>query len=187
MKASLTVALVMLTATAAMAEPLTGRAAKKLLFPAKVAAQAEMLPSSGLSAEDQTILAAVASQQPYYGAIAISPEDGLLAESTIAAANHHDTAAAEVAALAQCEAKRTGAVPCVIAALIRPEGYEARDLSLSRDATAAVRADYPAKGGALAISAATGAWGLGKGADAALAACTAKAAEITDCAVVIAD
>ncbi len=187
MKASLTVALMMLTATAAIAEPMSGRAAKKLLFPAKAAVQAEMLPSSGLSAEDQTILASVATQQPYYCAIAISPEDGLLAESTVAAANYHDTAAAEVAALAQCEAKRTGATPCVIAALIRPEGYEARDLSLSRDASAAFRADYPAKRGALAISGTTGAWGLGQGADAALAACAAKGAEITDCAVVIAD
>lgn len=186
MRTTLTIALIMLAATPVLAEPLSGKAAKKALFAAKGAA-VEMLPGSGLSAEDQTILTSVATQQPYYGAIAVSPDDGLLAESTVAAANYHDTAAAQAVALAECEAKKTGSQPCVIAALIRPEGYEPRDLSLSRDATAGFRADYAGRGGALAISAATGAWGLGKGADAALAACAAKAAGITDCNVVIAD
>jgi len=180
---TLTVILILLSAVAASAEPLTGRAAKKLMFPAK-GALVEMRPEAGLSAQDQTVLATVAAQQPYYGAIAISPGEGLMSEATVAAANYHDTAAAGTAALADCNARKKAAPACVIAALIRPEGYEARALQLSLDATAALRKDYGGKGSALAISAATGAWGLGQGAEAAVAACAAKAAA-TDCTVVI--
>lgn len=167
------------------AAPLTERDARKLMFAPKRLA-VEMRPDSGLSAQDQTVLESVAAQQPYYGAIAISPDEGLMSEATVAAANYHDTAAAESAALAECDAKKTGSSPCVIAALIRPEGHEARALQLSLDATVALRADYPAKGGALAISAMTGAWGIGVGAEAALASCALRPGA-TDCAVVVQD
>ncbi len=172
-------------ASDATAQTLPGKDARKLLFPGKGAA-VEMTPDSGLSAQDQTVLASVAAQQPYYGAIAISPDEGLLSEATVAAANYHDTAAAETVALADCNARKTGAVPCVIAALIRPEGYEPRLLQLSLDATAALRSDYPGRGGALAISDLTGAWGVGDGADAAVTACAAKGGA-TDCVVVVQD
>ncbi len=185
MKAAPVLLLAGLMALPAMAEPLTEKAARKVLFAPKGAA-VEMMAGSGLSEQDQAVLALVAAQQPYYGAIAISPDEGMMSEATVAAANYHDTAAAEAAALAECDAKKTGGAACVIAALIRPEGYEARPLQLSVDATTALRGDYPGKGGALAISGLTGAWGIGQGADAALSACAAKTGA-TDCIVVVQD
>ena len=185
MKAALTLTLILLSATTALAEPLTGKAAKKLLFPVK-GASVDMRPDSGLSEQDQTVLGTVAAQQPYYGAIAISPGEGLMSEATVAAANYHDTAAAEAAALADCNGKKKAKAPCVIAALIRPDGYEARPLQLSLDATTAFRKDYDGMGSALAISAATGGWGIAQGAEAAVAACAAKAGA-KDCTVVVAD
>ena len=186
MKTALTIALTILIATSAGADPLTGKTAKKLLF-APDAAEAEMLPGSGLSEQDQTVLKSVAEAQPYYGAIAISPDEGLMSEATVAAADYHDTAAAEAVALAECNAKKTGAAPCVTAALIRPKGWEAREVQLSQTATTGYRDDYAGKGGALAVSAATGAWGIGKGYDAALTACAGAEGKVTDCAVLIAD
>jgi hypothetical protein len=185
MKAALALTSALVFASGAFAEPLTNKAARKALFAVKVAS-VEMMADSGLPEQDQTVLASVAAQQPYYGAIAISPDEGLLSEATVAAANYHDTAAAESAALADCNAKKTGITPCVIAALIRPDGYEPRDLQLSQDATVAFRKDYPGNGGALAISALTGAWGMGKGTEAAIATCAAKAGA-TDCMVVVQD
>ncbi len=185
MKSVFALTVMLVSATGLCAEPMTGKDARKALIGGK-ASEAELAADSGLSDEDKTVLVAVATQQPYYGAIAISPGDGLLSEATVAAANFHDTAAAERAALADCNAKKTAAEDCVIAALIRPKGHEQRDLQLSLDATAAFDADYAGKGGALAVSVVTGAWGLGQGAEAAIAACAAKAGA-TDCAVVIAD
>ena len=185
MKSALTLMLILASASMTLAEPLTGSAAKKVLFPLK-GTSIEMRADSGLSEQDQAILAAVAAQQPYYGAIAISPADGMMSEATVAAANYHDTAAAEAAALAECNSKKAGDVGCVIAALIRPEGYVVRPIQLSLDATAAFRKDYPRRGGALAISSATGSWGIGKGAEAAMSACAAKTGA-ADCAVVIAN
>ena len=185
MKAALAPTLALMFTTAAMAEPVTGRQARKALFP-EAGASVEITADSGLSAQDQRVLATVAAQQPYYGAIAISPDEGLLSEATVAAANHHDNAAAEAAALAACNARKTAAAPCVIAALIRPEGYAARALQLSQDATAALRAGYPGRGGALAVSGSLGAWGIGKGAESAIADCAAKGGA-TDCMVVVQD
>ena len=201
MKAAIALTLGLICATAALAEtqadpqsnpqssllaaPLSGKDARKLVITAKTAV-VEVMLDAGLSAPDQTALGLVGAQQPYYGAIAISPGDGLLSEATVAAANYHDTAAAQIAALAECDAKKTTPAACVIAALIRPDGYAPRALQLSVDATTALRKDYPGKGGALAISAQTGAWGIGAGADAATAACAAKGGA-TDCAVVVQD
>jgi hypothetical protein len=182
-KAALTLTLILLSATAGLAEPVTAKAAKKLLFAPK-GGTVEMRPGTGLSEQDQTVLATVAAQQPYYGAIAISPDEGMLSEATVAAANYHDTTSAEAAVLAECDAKKTGTTPCVIAALIRPEGYEVRPLQLSLDATVAFREDFP-RNGALAISATTGAWGIGADAEAAVTACAKDT--VADCTAVIVD
>ena len=185
MKAALALILGVACATSASAESLTAKAARKMLFVPKGAA-VQMLAQSGLTERDQTVLASVAAQQPYYGAIAISPDEGLMSEATVAAANYHDTASAEAAALADCNARKSGAAPCVIAAVIRPEGYETRAFQLSLAATTGLRKDFPRKGGSLAISALTGAWGIGPGAEAAVAACT-ETANATDCTVVVQD
>ena len=83
-------------ATPALAEPMTGKAAKKLLF-APVTAEVEILPEAGLSQDMADALDMVGEGQPYYGAVAIAPEEGLMSEATVAAANFHDTTAAGVA------------------------------------------------------------------------------------------
>ncbi len=171
---------------AALAETLSGDAARTQLFdPAGV--QVGIVANAALPADQTEILKVVAADQPYYGAIAISPGEGLMSEATVAAANYHDERAATAAALAGCSAKKTADAACVVVAVIRPKGWEARAVTLSADATAGFEKDYPAKGGALAISASTGAWGIAAGGDDAVAACSAKNSAATDCVVVIAD
>lgn len=188
MKYRLSLALVALCTSTAGAEPLSGKAAKQALF-APVKAEVEVLAGAGLPAAEARALESVAMTQAYYGAIAISPDEGLMAEATVAAVNHHDTAAAGVVALAECNAKKTGKTDCVIAALIRPKGWKDAGFGLSSDATAAFKA-YDRKAGAMAISPSTGAWGMAAGAaaaEAALADCAARNDKAKDCVVVIAN
>ena len=167
----------------ALAQSVTGDEAASLLFPSAPAAVE--IDGQGVLAKDEAkMLAMVAQDQPYYAAIAISPDEGLMSEATIAAANHHTIEAASAAALGECNAKKKGAADCVIVAFVRPDGWEARPLQLSMAATQDF-ANY--SGGALAISAATGAWGMGGSADEAVAACVAKQEAATDCTVAIAD
>lgn len=173
----------------AVADVLTGKAAKKALFSGeKVAVQ--VMTQSFLVDNQAEILGSVATQQPYYGAIAVSPKEGLMSEATVAAANYHSVDAASVAALAGCDAARKADAPCVIVALVRPKGWEPRPMQMSADATAAFRKDYGGKGAALAVSATTGTWGIAKGENAAVAAVAACAEKLTganDCAVIVAD
>lgn len=174
---------------AAVAEVVTGKTAKQALFPA-TGVSVQVMKQAFLAEGQAEILASVATEQPYYGAIAVSPDEGLMSEATIAAANYHNQAAASAAALGGCDAARKGAAPCVIVALVRPAGWEARQIQLSADATAAFRKDYGGKGAALAVSAGTGTWGMANGenaADAAVAACAAKLTGQNDCSVVIVD
>jgi hypothetical protein len=178
-------------AAAAGAQTPTGETAAPLLF-APAGVEVEVLPQSFLAADQAAVLAQVAAGQPYYGAVALSPDEGLMSEATVAAANHHSTEAATAAALAGCDAKRRGATPCVIAALIRPKGWAPRGFQLSSGATAAVFDDYARvrRDKALAVSPATGLWGIGKGrgaAEKALADCAGKGQGVTDCAVVLVD
>ena len=176
-------------AQVAMAEVLNGKAAKNALFAGSDVA-VTVTKHSFLVDQQPQIIGSVASEQPYYGAIAVSPDEGLMSEATLAAANYHSVEAASVAALAGCDAARKGAAPCVIVAVVRPKGWEARPLQLSADATAAFIKDYGGKGSALAVSAATGTWGMAEGAnaaEAALAACAAKLTGQNDCAVIVID
>lgn len=170
----------------ALAAPMDGKSAKKALF-APVKAEVEILPGAGLPKDQAMILKSVGAAQLYYGAIAISPEKGLMFETTVAAANYHDVNAAAAAALAGCNAAKSGKKDCVVAALIRPKGWKDKGLSLSSDATAGFKSDYQMSGAALAISAGSGAWGIGADAKAAIAACIARNPAATDCGVVIAN
>ncbi|MDT8855893.1 5-aminolevulic acid synthase [Paracoccaceae bacterium Fryx2] len=180
--------LVLLAAGAASAGPIDGKGAQAMLFEAK-GAEVRMIAQPFLTEADAKILAVVGAQQPYYGAIAVSPEDGLMFDATVAAANHHSTEAASAAALAGCDAKRKGAARCVVVALIRPAGWVARPLQLSSDATEGFRKAYKGSGPrAMAVSLSTGLWGIASGPDApaaALAACAAKGAKADDCALAI--
>lgn len=179
-----------LLAGAAEAEPVTGKAARDMLFaPGK--AEVEMLPQDFLPADQAEMLKMVGAQQAYHGAIAVSPDEGIMVEATVAAANYHTVEAASVAALAGCEAKRKGRAPCAVVALIRPAAWKPAALTLSAAATEAFREGYGRRGPrALAASAASGVWGLGRGdgaAEAALAACAAMGRGVKDCAVAVAD
>ncbi len=174
-------ALCAVVGTGAMAQTVASGEAASMIYPPK-SSEVELLPSDALKKKEGKVVGMVAADQPYYAAIAISPDEGLMSEATVAAANYHDTDSASAAALAECNAKKTGAAECVIVALVRPEGWQAQPVQLSSDASA----DFAqAGGGAVAISAATGSWGVGADEAAALAACGARNANATDCAVVI--
>ena len=187
-KAAYVILSLTLATSAVDAEPLSGEAAGAMLFP-ETGVSVELIPNDKLSRSVMKIIKAVAEQQPWYAAIALSPDEDLMTSpATVAGAQFHDTDAAATFALAGCEAKRTGASPCAVVALVRPKGWQARDLQLSLNATEFFNATYqPAPvPKALATSAATGAFGFGAGGDAALADCQSKSAA-TDCRVVIAD
>jgi hypothetical protein len=176
-------------ATGALAEPTPSAEARKAVYPAKTALAIVMRPHPKLAEDQAGLLSQVAAGQPYYGAIAFSPDEGIMVEATVAAVNHHSVEAAEAAALGDCNAKRKGKEPCAVAVVLRPDGWEARPLQLSQSATEALRKDYGRSGRrALAVSAATGAFGIGAGegaAEVAVAACAKAGA--TDCTVVVAD
>lgn len=188
MQVKLGLVLALCLATAGMAQ-VSGKDAKAVLFKG-AEAEVDLRPEAGLPDDQAQALVTVGAGQPYYGAIAISPDEGLMSEATVAAANHHTVEAAEAAAKVACDAKKTGASPCVVAALIRPLGWEAQPMMLSADATEGLRKDYPAKGGALAISPATGAWSIAEGDGAvstAVGACNVKAGGVADCVLAVQD
>ncbi len=115
-----------------------------------------------------------------------------MVDATVAAANQHSVEAASVAARAACDAKRKGARPCEVVALIRPAGWEQRAMQLSSGATAAFLDEYVPvqRDKAFAISLATGGWGIGKGRNAAEKAvedCATKDPKPTDCALAAQD
>ncbi|MCV2880777.1 5-aminolevulic acid synthase [Actibacterium sp. XHP0104] len=179
-----------MAALPAVAEPVDGKAAKAALFkPAP--AEAVLVPQDVLDEKEGQIAVQVAGQQPYYGAMAVAPEDGLLSDATVAATNYHDVDAAREAALEGCNARRKGAAACVIVAEIRPMGHEARPLQLSSAATEAFHGYYRKQRGAkaMAISLSTGKWAVatGEGAEAQALADCALAARAEDCLVAILD
>lgn len=181
MRFAVAFALAVAAGSQASAETVSAAQAAGLIYPPKPA-EVEMLPSDALKRKEAKVLGMVAADQPYYAAIAISPDEGLMSEATVAAANYHDTDSASAAALAECNAKKKGAADCVVVALVRPEGWQARPVQLSADASAGFAG---AGGGAIAISASTGSWGAGADDAAALAACAARHENASDCAVVI--
>ena len=174
-------ALVAVMASAGVAQDLPGlREARNLVFAERGAIEWEVIPHESLSAVDLATLDQLnqIQPQPYYGAMAINPSSGIASERTSLAANYHDVASAEAAALDAC------GDGCVVVLVIRPEGWEpGRSLQLSTEAAAALRGDYrslPRRSRAMAISLETGQWGVGEGRDAALTACGAE-----DCRVVV--
>ena len=174
---------------AGVAEPISGKEAAKLLFSPK-GAEVEMLPVEGLSPESAALLQQVIKDYAYYAAVAIAPDEDILkSEATMLVANHHNAEAAAAAALAGCDKARKGGANCVVAAVVRPKGWEARALQLSVEGTVALKSDYGKNGErAMATSAETGFFALAQGADAqaaALKACAEKGA--SDCTIAVAD
>ncbi|MGQ0567616.1 MAG: DUF4189 domain-containing protein [Gemmobacter sp.] len=178
-----------MAAAGAVAEPVASAEARKAVWPAKTPLAIVMRPHPNLPPDQANLLSGVASGQPYYGAIAFSPDEGIMVEATVAAVNHHSVEAAEAAALRDCNAKRTGEAVCAVVVVLRPDGWEARPLQLSQAATEALRKEYGRSGPrAMAVSPSTGTYGIGAGdgaGAAAIAACAKAGAE--DCTVVVAD
>jgi hypothetical protein len=165
----------------------TLREARGLVFAEDGAVEWEVIPDPAIDPADAATLEVLPTlqRQPYYAALALAPEAGLASETTVLMANFHDEDSARAAALAACEANRDGSgAPCIVALVIRPEGWEpGRPLQLSAQATAALQNEYralPRRSRVMAISPATGRWGVGEGAEAAIAACAAP-----DCVPVV--
>ena len=182
-----------LLALPVQADPVDARAATELLYRAD-RVEVARYSVAGLDPTHVAALTQIAQEQKYYGAVAIAPDLGILSEATVMAANYHSIPAARSAALADCNARRTEGADCVIVMELRPAGFEPRDLTMSADATEGFNRDYRRASGtrALAISASTGQWGIGRGENAgddALAACAGAdgADGADDCAIVIAD
>jgi len=193
MRRLLVAVFIMVTGPAA-AEPVSGREAGRLLFDA---GQSRVIVSSRLDERGQQmvrLMVPLMEQQlgrklEYYGAIAMSPDEGFQSEASQSALNYHGVAAADSAALSACNAnRRSGTRGCILAARILPAGYEERGLTLSTNATRALRDTYARARApkALAASASTGAFAVGRP-DEALAACQRGARGGGDCAIVVRD
>ncbi len=195
MTRTMAAAVLMIASTAgAGAEPVSGSDARKQLFdPAKRTIQV----SGKISGQDAAIVRALVplmEQQlnrklQYFGAVAMSPDEGFQSEASQSALNYHSVQAADAAALAACNKNRkSGARACVLAARILPEGYKPQPLMLSAAATNAVRKTYVRARSpkAVAASASTGAFGVGTPPQ-ALATCQRTAAAAKDCEIVIQD
>lgn len=181
----------------AAAQDFDARGAQRQLFSEK---RAELVvhPQPGVDPRFMQVLgdrrqaASFTAHIPYYGAVAVSPDEGLVEHAIVSVGNYHSFASAAEAALGICNRQRTrGTTPCVVVAEIRPRGWQARALQLSAGATAIFRRDYRRARGAraFAVSPASGGYGIGTGPSAAagaIAACNA-AGGVTDCRVAIRD
>jgi hypothetical protein len=161
------------------------REARRLVFAERGAVEVELIDHDSLSDTDRAILQSpqLSGAVSYYGAIAIAPGMGLASEATVAAANFHDEENARRVALDGCEAQRSSGPDCIVVLVVRPEGWEpGRSLQLNTEASAALRGEYRRLGRnrAMAISEATGQWGIGSDEETAVANCGQE-----DCRVVV--
>ncbi len=149
----------------------------------------------GIGELERKVLDAAAGQVVYYGAVAMAPDQGLLAEATVVAGDYHSAADASAAAIRACNGRRSGGAECVVAALVLPARYETRNITLSHNGTEGFRKEYRNARApkAMAISPGTGKWAVSTGdgaADNALASCNQQAMVVggqADCRVAIAD
>ncbi len=194
-------------ATAAAAEPLSPKQAKKQLFRGDrlrvelldlsalsptTRAQAEAIATSLTDPEIAAQWAAMGFSMGYYGAMAVKPDRPLSPTSMAISNNLHSPEAAEAAALAACNALPGG--ECAGVALILPKRYKARDFTLSQAATEAFRTGWgrPDAPQYLAYSPSTGAFVIARGAGAdaaALASCNEQTGlgDSADCVIGIAE
>lgn len=183
MRPALTIFAFYLLAAPAVAQGTVDQAAaKRLLFDGRDS-QLAIVQVPFLTETDIATLQAMpqAAQLKYYGALAADPTKGLQSDATQAAFNFHTLEAARAAALRACGAG------CVIVAEVRPRGYApGRALSLNQDATRAIEGRAFRRAGsdpAVAISPATGSWGLGGTPGEAVGKCAAQGA--SDCNVAV--
>ncbi len=185
----------------AMAEPITFKEARKALpratAKASVTFDAAILPESdqtrvGGEAAVEKLLRTLGASTPAYGAVAISPSEGLFVEWLNGAGNFHSIADARAAALAYCNGQRKGgSAKCALLVEVTPKGTSEEDtFSLSGPANKALRGPYRKLKSpkAFAISAKTGNFGFDRGdGGRALEACAAAGDGAKDCKIVVAD
>lgn len=175
----------------ASADELSFKEARKAL-PKGNRVVAEQPEATFLDEKEQAIIASLKETIPYYGALALSPDEGLFVDWLNAAAQHHSLQSARDAALAHCEANRKRAsAKCVVVFEVSPKGADPEaEFSLSAEAAAALRSDYRKLKSpkAFAISASKGSYGFAGGDGArALDSCKKAGEGATDCKVVVAD
>ncbi|WP_298262046.1 5-aminolevulic acid synthase [uncultured Litoreibacter sp.] len=183
--------LMVLAAGIAGAESLNFKQARKVL-PKGTSIVAQMPDTPFLDDKERAIVLSLKDTIPYYGAVALSPDEGLYVEWLNASGQHHSPQAARVAALAHCNANRKAAsAKCVVVLEVSPKGAKPEAaLSLSADAVDAVKGGYKKLKGpkAFAISPSLGTFGFADGDGArALKACADAGAGAQDCVVVIED
>ncbi len=187
--------------TAAIAEPVTAKQAKKMLFKgAKF--QVEVIPGAQIDVVTQVQVEGLiaALQDPkiarqwqasgfsvnYYGAIAVMPDRPLSEKTMGFSDNLHSREAAMARAVEACNA--LDGPTCVAVALILPKRFKPQPLSLSFAATEAFRDSWgrPNEPQYLAFSQSTGAYSIvkGVGGDAvAVESCNAAENSGKDCVI----
>lgn len=186
----MTVVLVSLAGIAG-ADSLSFKEARKAL-PKGNRIVAELRDTSFLDEKQQEIVLSLKDTIPYFGALALSPDEGLFVDWLNASAQHHSLEAARAAALKHCDANRKAAsAKCVVVLEVSPKGGKPdAPLSLSAEAADALRGEYRKLKGikAFAISQSQGTFGFAGGDGArALDACAKAGSGAKDCKVVVAD
>ncbi len=152
--------------------------------------EADKAKLTGANQSLDDVLGVLGGALQNYGAVAISPSEGLFVEWLNGVSQFHSTATARAAAIAYCNGqKKSASAPCVVIAETAPKGAKP-GFSLSANANAALRRDYRklAKPRAFAISDATGNFGMARGdGGRAMDACEKAAKGASDCRIVIAD
>lgn len=179
-----------LAAPMAMANPVDSKTAKKMLFGKSSAV--ELGQADFLDASISKAIKQAAAKIPYYGAIAVSPGEPTASNLMATMANYHSPQAAQQAALANCNSRRTVGKPCVVIATIVPKKFKPQPLTLSVEATQLFGKEYRKMQSpkALAISPSTGVFGADRGdGGRAIGKCNAAAQGKgnADCRVVIFD
>ncbi|RLJ41559.1 hypothetical protein BCF46_2519 [Litoreibacter meonggei] len=178
-------------ASSAAAESLSFKEARKAL-PKGNRTVAELPDASFLDEKQQAIVLSLKDSIPYFGALALSPDEGLFVEWLNASGQHHSIEAARAAALKHCDSnKKASSAKCVVVLEVSPKGAKSNaPLSLSAEAAAALRGNYRKLKApkAFAISPSQGTYGIAGGDGArALAACAKSGAGAKDCVVAVAD
>ncbi|SFR47703.1 hypothetical protein [Litoreibacter janthinus] len=173
------------------AESLKFKDARKAL-PKGNRTEAVLPDTTFLDAKQQAIVLTLKDTIPYYGALALSPDEGLFVEWLNAAGQHHSLDAARKVALKHCDANRKKAsAKCVVVLEVSPKGAKAdAALSLSAEAADTLRGEYRKLKSpkAFAISQEQGTFGFAGGDGArALDACAKAGGGAKDCRVVVAD
>jgi len=186
----------------ALSEPISFKEARKALPRAKAKAAITFdesivpeadrarLETSRQSLAD--VLNALGKAIPSYGAVAISPTEGLFVEWLNGVGQYHNLPAARAAAVAYCELNRKPeSSPCTVLVEVAPKGAAADDvIAMSGLANAALRGAYRKMDApkAFAISPSTGNFGFDRGdGSQALEACATAGQGVGDCEIVVAD